>query len=77
MKLNLSIPIALLSFIVVLLSTASTAAQSPLKVRAAYGAMSAAMAPLWYAQDTRLFQKFGIEVELLYIQGNRSLCPPS
>lgn len=52
-----------------------SAAQSPLKVRAAYGAMSAAMAPLWYAQDTRLFDKFGVQVELLYIQGQPIALP--
>ena len=40
--------------IVLLLLPSLAAAQSPVKVRAAYGAMSAAMAPLWYAQRSRL-----------------------
>lgn len=50
-------------------------AQSPLRVRAAYSAMSAAMAPLWYAQDTKLFDKFKLQVELLYIQGQPVALP--
>jgi NitT/TauT family transport system substrate-binding protein len=75
MKLRLSFPVALLSSIVGLLFPVLTAAQSPLKVRAAYGAMSAAMAPLWYAQDTKLFGKFGVQVELLYIQGQPIALP--
>jgi NitT/TauT family transport system substrate-binding protein len=37
--------------------------------------MSAAMAPLWYARDTKLFDKFGVQVELLYIQGQPIALP--
>ena len=37
--------------------------------------MSAAMAPLWYAQDTKLFDKFRLQVELLYIQGQPVALP--
>jgi ABC-type nitrate/sulfonate/bicarbonate transport system substrate-binding protein len=75
MKLKSSIPMALLWSIIGLLVPLLAAAQSPLKVRAAYSAMSAAMAPLWYAQDTRLFDKFGVQVELLYIQGQPVALP--
>ena len=50
-------------------------AQSPIRVRAAYSAMSAAMAPLWYAQDTKLSDKFKLQVELLYIQGQPVALP--
>jgi NitT/TauT family transport system substrate-binding protein len=67
--------LALFLPLVVLLTPVFSAAQAPLKVRAAYGAMSAAMAPLWYAQDTRLFDKFGVQVELLYIQGQPIALP--
>ncbi|HEX2229765.1 MAG TPA: ABC transporter substrate-binding protein [Candidatus Binatia bacterium] len=75
MKLKSVIVIACLWSIVGLLFPLLAAAQSPLKVRAAYGAMSAAMAPLWYAQDTKLFEKFGVQVELLYIQGQPIALP--
>jgi NitT/TauT family transport system substrate-binding protein len=61
--------------LVLLILASAAAGQSPLKVRAAYGAMSAAMAPLWYAQDTKLFEKFGVQVELLYIQGQPIALP--
>jgi ABC-type nitrate/sulfonate/bicarbonate transport system substrate-binding protein len=54
---------------------ARTEAQSSIRVRAAYSAMSAAMAPLWYAQDTKLSEKFGLQVELLYIQGQPVALP--
>jgi NitT/TauT family transport system substrate-binding protein len=75
MKLKLPpAALTLFAFITVLLLPAYLFAQ-PLKVRAAYGAMSAAMAPLWYAQDTRLFEKFGVQVELLYIQGQPIALP--
>lgn len=67
--------LALFAGIVLLVLPALVAAQSPLKVRAAYGAMSAAMAPLWYAQDTKLFDRFGVHVELLYIQGQPIALP--
>jgi NitT/TauT family transport system substrate-binding protein len=60
---------------VLLILASAAAGQSPLKVRAAYSAMSAAMAPLWYAQDTKLFAKFGVQVELLYIQGQPIALP--
>ena len=33
------------------------------------------MAPLWYAQDTKLFDRFGVHVELLYIQGQPIALP--
>jgi NitT/TauT family transport system substrate-binding protein len=67
--------LALFAVIVVLMLPTLAAAQSPVKVRAAYGAMSAAMAPLWYAQDTKLFDRFGVHVELLYIQGQPIALP--
>jgi NitT/TauT family transport system substrate-binding protein len=60
---------------VLLILASAAAGQSPLRVRAAYSAMSAAMAPLWYAQDTKLFEKFGVQVELLYIQGQPIALP--
>ncbi|MGH7834072.1 MAG: ABC transporter substrate-binding protein [Candidatus Binatia bacterium] len=66
---------ALFGAIFLLVFPVRAEAQSPIRVRAAYGAMSAAMAPLWYAKDTKLFGKFGLQVELLYIQGQPVALP--
>jgi NitT/TauT family transport system substrate-binding protein len=38
-------------------------------VQIAYSAISGAMAPLWVAQDYGLFQRQGLQVQLLYIGG--------
>lgn len=38
-------------------------------VQVAYSAISGAMAPLWVAHDYGLFQKHGLQVQLLYIGG--------
>jgi ABC-type nitrate/sulfonate/bicarbonate transport system substrate-binding protein len=51
---------------VFLLSVASSRAE---QVRIAYSAISGAMAPLWIAHDDGLFQRQGIQAQLLYIGG--------
>ena len=38
-------------------------------VRIAYSSISGAMLPLWVAKDNRLFDKHGVEVEVMYIRG--------
>ena len=38
-------------------------------VRIAYSSISGAMLPLWVAKDKGLFDKYGVEVELMYIRG--------
>jgi NitT/TauT family transport system substrate-binding protein len=75
MQAKMSLAIAFFLMAALWNGVAWAAAQTPLKVRAAFGAMSAAMAPLWYAQDTRLFDKFGLQIELLYIQGQPIALP--
>jgi NitT/TauT family transport system substrate-binding protein len=38
-------------------------------IRIAYSSISGAMLPLWVAKDRKLFDKYGIDVELTYIRG--------
>jgi ABC-type nitrate/sulfonate/bicarbonate transport system substrate-binding protein len=38
-------------------------------VRIAYSSISGAMLPLWVAKDTKLFDKHGVDVEVMYIRG--------
>lgn len=38
-------------------------------IRIAYSSISGAMLPLWVAKDKKLFDKYGVDVELTYIRG--------
>jgi len=59
---------SILSAVLLLLLTAQSARpQTRTKLHVIYPAISGINAPLWYATDTNLFQKYGIEVELIYI----------
>ena len=42
-------------------------AQTRAKLHVVYPAISGINAPLWYATEQNLFQKYGLEVELIYI----------
>jgi NitT/TauT family transport system substrate-binding protein len=39
------------------------------KINASYGAVSGSMAPIWVAREARLFDKQGLDVNLVYIPG--------
>jgi len=39
------------------------------KVNASYGAISGSMAQTWIAKEARLFEKYGLDVNLVYISG--------
>ncbi len=39
------------------------------KINASYGAISGSMAPIWVAKEARLFDKKGLELNLVYIPG--------
>jgi NitT/TauT family transport system substrate-binding protein len=39
------------------------------KVNASYGAISGSMAPIWVAKEARLFEKHGLDLNLVYISG--------
>jgi NitT/TauT family transport system substrate-binding protein len=60
---------ALLSLLFQLALMSSTGSARAEVVRIAYSAISGAMAPLWIAHDDGLFQRQGIQAQLLYIGG--------
>src|SRR4029079_6272373 len=39
------------------------------KINASYGAVSGTMAPIWVAKEAKLFEKHGLDVNLVYIPG--------
>src|SRR4029079_11341148 len=39
------------------------------KINASYGAISGTMAPIWVAKEARLFEKQGLDLNLVYIPG--------
>jgi len=47
---------------------ASDAPPSPISMRVAYPAISALQLPYYLAEDAGLFQRYGLDVELLYVQ---------
>src|SRR5260370_7645848 len=39
------------------------------KINASYGAISGSMAPIWVAKEARLFDKQGLDLNLVYLPG--------
>ena len=50
-----------------LVCTGGAAGAEPLRI--AYSSISGAMLPLWVAKDKKLFEKYGVDVEVTYIRG--------
>src|SRR5512132_1308335 len=48
---------------------ASLQAATPEKINASYGAISGSMAQTWVAKEAKLFEKHGLDVNLVYISG--------
>jgi NitT/TauT family transport system substrate-binding protein len=46
------------------------ASPPPAKLTVGYAAITALYVPLWIAQEARLFDKYGLEIELVYLPGN-------
>ena len=44
-------------------------AAAPMRVRSAYSSISGSILPAWIARDEGLFEKHGLDVELIYIAG--------
>ena len=61
--------LCLLTLCLASVATAQDKKFSPMAI--AYSAISGSFAPLWVAHDQGLFAKYGTDVKLLYIQGNR------
>jgi ABC-type nitrate/sulfonate/bicarbonate transport system substrate-binding protein len=58
----------------VLLFPGSLVAAAPLKKhRAAFTAFAYANPPFWIAKDLRVFEKYGLDVELIYVGGARNI----
>ena len=55
------------------LASAPIKAQALEKISAGYGAISGSSAPIWVAKEARLFEKYGLEVDLVYIPGPRNI----
>jgi NitT/TauT family transport system substrate-binding protein len=64
---NLTLAIITLS----LCARAPAQDRKPLPMVVGYSAISGSFAPLWVAHDQGLFAKYGADVKLAYIQGNR------
>src|SRR3970040_858100 len=43
------------------------------KIRIGYSAITTTQAPLWAAEDRGLFQKYGLEPELIYLAGGSKI----
>ncbi len=50
-------------------SALPASAATPDKITASYGAISGTMAPIWVAKEARLFEKYGLDLSLVYIPG--------
>ena len=63
-------PILALLFGAVLLALPRVSGAAALEsVKVGFGSISGNQAPLWIAKEARLFEKQGLEVELVYIPG--------
>ena len=61
-------------FLLVSVIPSQLSAATPVKkVRAAFTAFAYANPPFWIAKDLRLFEKYGLDVELVYVAGARNI----
>jgi NitT/TauT family transport system substrate-binding protein len=56
-------------FVLLGLFLSSSNAAAAEKINASYGAISGSMAPIWVAKEARLFEKQGLDLNLVYIPG--------
>src|SRR5215831_13452065 len=56
-------------FVLIELFSLSVQAATPEKINASYGAISGTMSPIWVAKEARLFEKQGLDLNLVYIPG--------
>ena len=57
------------SFFLIAAFTAVAEAAAVEKINASYGAISGTMSPIWVAKEARLFEKQGLDLNLVYIPG--------
>lgn len=46
---------------------------APVSIKVAYSELTAAQAPTWVAEEAGIFDKYGLDVELLYIQSSQTV----
>jgi NitT/TauT family transport system substrate-binding protein len=71
MKISCAVAASLL--ILAFAAAASAQEKKPPTLNVAYSATSGTFSPLWVAADEGLFAKYGLDVRITYIQGNRVL----
>lgn len=62
-----------LLFLAAFVTPAESQAAPLTKVRAAFSAFAYANPPFWIAKDLKLFQKYGLDVELVYVSGAKPI----
>ena len=60
-------------FVPLILAASLAAAEPARKVRLAYSAFAYANPPFWIAHDLKLFEKYGLDAELVYVSGARPI----
>lgn len=65
--------LSVICFLVVQLALAASAASAPLGIRMGYPQPSGAMLPLWLITEAKLDQKYGFELQNIYISGGARL----
>jgi ABC-type nitrate/sulfonate/bicarbonate transport system substrate-binding protein len=60
---------ALFFFLALIISMSMGGVVGAAPLRIAYSSISGAMLPLWVAKDKKLFDKYGVDVEVTYIRG--------
>ena len=65
--------ISVFAFLIGYLSASALEAAQLKKVRLAFSALAYANPPFWIAHDLKLFEKYGIESEIVYVGGSRPI----
>lgn len=65
--------ISIFAFLIGYLSGSGLEAAQLKKVRLAFSALAYANPPFWIAHDLKLFEKYGIESEIIYVGGSRPI----
>ena len=65
--------ISVFAFLIGYLSGSALEAAQLKKVRLAFSALAYANPPFWIAHDLKLFEKYGIESEIVYVGGSRPI----
>ena len=65
--------ISIFAFLIGYLSGSELEAAQLKKVRLAFSALAYANPPFWIAHDLKLFEKYGLESEIVYVGGSRPI----